>query len=83
MGLLFSSTTLCSILAYNKIIMRIHILSDLHNEFDPYIPMVQDVDMAILADDTDIKTRGVEWAKRAFFVLSCMSPAITSITAGI
>ncbi|MEH6498996.1 MAG: metallophosphoesterase [Pseudoalteromonas distincta] len=46
--------------------MRIHVLSDLHNEFDPFIPEVTDVDVVILAGDIDVKARGVAWAKSAF-----------------
>lgn len=46
--------------------MRIHLLSDLHNEFDLFEPEVHDADVVILAGDIDLKTRGVEWAKKAF-----------------
>ncbi len=46
--------------------VRIHLLSDLHNEFSPYIPQLLDVDVVILAGDIDVKTRGVAWAKQAF-----------------
>lgn len=46
--------------------MRIHLLSDLHNEFEPYTPLPHDVDVVILAGDIDIKSRGVEWARRSF-----------------
>lgn len=46
--------------------MRIHLLSDLHNEFEPYLPSKLDVDLVILAGDIDIKTRGVAWAGKAF-----------------
>lgn len=46
--------------------MRIHLLSDLHNEFDTYIPSVVDADIVILAGDIDVKGRGVQWAKQAF-----------------
>lgn len=46
--------------------MRIHLLSDLHNEFSAYIPSVVDADIVILAGDIDVKARGVEWAKQAF-----------------
>lgn len=34
--------------------MRIHLLSDLHNEFDTYIPSVVDADIVILAGDIDV-----------------------------
>lgn len=46
--------------------MRIHLLSDLHNEFSHFIPELLDVDLVILAGDIDVKARGVEWAKQAF-----------------
>lgn len=46
--------------------MRIHLLSDLHNEFDLFEPEVRDADAVILAGDIDVKTRGVEWAKNTF-----------------
>ena len=46
--------------------MRIHLLSDLHNEFSPFTPEVLETDVVILAGDIDVKTRGVDWAKRAF-----------------
>lgn len=46
--------------------MRIHLLSDLHNEFDPFIPETLNCDVVILAGDIDLKTRGVEWAKQSF-----------------
>ncbi len=46
--------------------MRIHLLSDLHNEHDTYRPPAVDADIVILAGDIDVKARGVEWAKKAF-----------------
>lgn len=46
--------------------MRIHLLSDLHNEFDLFEPEVRDADIVILAGDINVKTRGVEWAKNTF-----------------
>ena len=46
--------------------MRIHLLSDLHNEFDLFEPEVRDADAVILAGDINVKTRGVEWAKNTF-----------------
>ncbi len=47
-------------------IMRIHLLSDLHNEFEPFTPEPLDCDVVILAGDIDLKARGVEWAKQSF-----------------
>jgi len=46
--------------------MKIHLLSDLHNEFDRFTPDELEADVVILAGDIDLKTRGVEWAKKAF-----------------
>ncbi|WAG79128.1 metallophosphoesterase family protein [Metapseudomonas furukawaii] len=46
--------------------MRIHLLSDLHNEFNTFTPEQLNVDVVILAGDIDKKTRGVAWAKQVF-----------------
>lgn len=61
--------------------MRIHLLSDIHNDnrtLPPlrgvrkkgvkahYVPSVTDADVVILAGDIDEKGRGVEWAANAF-----------------
>lgn len=46
--------------------MRIHPLSDLHNEFALFTPEVSDADVVILAGDIDLGTRGIEWARQAF-----------------
>ena len=48
--------------------MRIHILSDLHNEFDEYVPSptARSADILILAGDIDVGLRGMEWADRTF-----------------
>lgn len=46
--------------------MRIHLLSDLHNEFSPFTPVVRDADVVILAGDIDVKARGLEWARQEF-----------------
>lgn len=47
--------------------MRIHLLSDLHNEFGtPFVPSVTDADVTVLAGDIDVKGRGVAWAQGAF-----------------
>ncbi|MCP4042647.1 MAG: phosphoesterase, partial [Gammaproteobacteria bacterium] len=49
--------------------MKIHILSDLHNEFFPYYQLPPDIvetdaEVIILAGDIDIRGQGVEWAIR-------------------
>ncbi|WP_137823032.1 metallophosphoesterase family protein [Pseudomonas sp. D(2018)] len=46
--------------------MRIHLLSDLHNEISPFVPEVVDADVVILAGDIDVKARGLAWAKQVF-----------------
>ncbi|MEH6486711.1 MULTISPECIES: metallophosphoesterase [Pseudomonas] len=46
--------------------MRIHLLSDLHNEFSPFSPQMLNADVVVLAGDIDVKARGVAWAKQAF-----------------
>ncbi len=46
--------------------MKIHFLSDLHNERDPYTPVVRDADLVILAGDIDEGTRGMTWARHTF-----------------
>lgn len=48
--------------------MRIHLLSDLHNEFDVYHPEKVDADVVLLAGDIDIKARALDWAREAFDV---------------
>lgn len=48
--------------------MRIHLLSDLHNEFSPFIPEPLDCDVVILAGDIDVNTRAVDWARQSFSV---------------
>lgn len=55
--------------------MKIHVLSDLHNEFqriifkEPFLP-VQKVpcDVVVLAGDIDYGVHGLEWAKKTFSV---------------
>ncbi len=46
--------------------MKLHILSDLHNERALYTPRVTDTDLVILAGDIDEGTRGMDWARAAF-----------------
>ena len=45
---------------------RLHILSDLHNEFQPFEPVTTDADVVILAGDIATKARAVQWAASAF-----------------
>src|SRR3990167_1772680 len=44
--------------------MRIHLLSDLHNEFGPFTPQPLGCDVVILAGDIYVKARAVEWARQ-------------------
>ncbi|MCS8153518.1 metallophosphoesterase [Pseudomonas aeruginosa] len=46
--------------------MKLHLLSDLHNEFRVYQPRRLDADVIVLAGDIDIKERAIDWATRAF-----------------
>lgn len=46
--------------------MKIHILSDVHLEFDAYSPPELDVDVVVLAGDIDVGVGGVEWATHTF-----------------
>lgn len=46
--------------------MKILILSDLHLEFEPLFIPNTDADVVVLAGDINLKTRGLEWAIKAF-----------------
>ncbi len=46
--------------------MRLHILSDLHQEFAPFKPSAVEADVLILAGDIDRGMRGLLWAQSAF-----------------
>ncbi|MEQ8322020.1 MAG: metallophosphoesterase [Rhodospirillales bacterium] len=48
--------------------MRLYILSDLHNEFQEFVPplSIGQIDAVILAGDIDLGTRGIEWAANTF-----------------
>jgi predicted phosphodiesterase len=48
--------------------MNIHVLSDLHNEFEVFEPESSGADVVVLAGDIDVGTRGIEWAARTFRV---------------
>jgi predicted phosphodiesterase len=45
---------------------RLHILSDLHCEFDQYRAQPVDADVIVLAGDIDHGTKGLEWARSSF-----------------
>ncbi|PZP22272.1 metallophosphoesterase [Pseudomonas kuykendallii] len=46
--------------------MRIHLLSDLHLEFEPFLPAKVDADIVVLAGDIHVKGRGIAWARAHF-----------------
>lgn len=46
--------------------MRLHILSDLHTEFDEFDPPETDADIVVLAGDIGVGRGGIEWAVRQF-----------------
>ncbi|WP_121104869.1 metallophosphoesterase [Pseudomonas sp. WPR_5_2] len=46
--------------------MKIHLLSDLHLEFQDFSPATHDADVVVLAGDINLLARGVEWANKAF-----------------
>jgi Icc-related predicted phosphoesterase len=41
--------------------LRIHVLSDLHNEFEPYNPSKVDCDVVVLAGDLGLGMNGLKW----------------------
>jgi predicted phosphodiesterase len=47
-------------------LIKLHVLSDLHNEFSPYQPTANAFDLVILGGDIDVKARGVTWANEVF-----------------
>lgn len=48
--------------------MRVIIYSDLHNEFERFIPPDVQADVVVLAGDIDLQARGVLWANEVFQV---------------
>ena len=46
--------------------MKLHILSDLHNEFVPFDPPKVNADIVVLAGDIDVGINGLVWATKAF-----------------
>ncbi|NWF06698.1 metallophosphoesterase family protein [Pseudomonas salomonii] len=46
--------------------MKILVLSDLHNEFSPFVPPDVHADVVVLAGDIDLKSKGVIWANETF-----------------
>jgi len=52
--------------------MKFHILSDLHIEFEPFVLPESDADIILLAGDTSVGTRGIDWAIKQ----SCNKPVM-------
>jgi len=48
--------------------MRIHVLSDLHLEEQPFTPDAGDADVVVLAGDIHNGAAGIEWAEQVFGV---------------
>ena len=48
--------------------MRIQIFSDIHNEFETYVPKQAETDIVVLAGDIHTKNRGIAWASEKFDV---------------
>jgi predicted phosphodiesterase len=46
--------------------MKLHILSDLHNEFSVLVPMETDADVVVLAGDIAKVANGIHWARASF-----------------
>ena len=46
--------------------MRLHILSDLHLEFEDYTPERIKAEVVILAGDIHVGSKGIQWAKKHF-----------------
>ena len=46
--------------------MRLHILSDLHLEFEPFTPPVVEAEVVILAGDVSTGRNGLKWALKTF-----------------
>ncbi len=46
--------------------MKLHILNDLHIEFEDFAPPVTDADVVILAGDIGVGVEGLRWAKERF-----------------
>jgi predicted phosphodiesterase len=46
--------------------MKVRVLSDLHLEFQDWVPPKSDADVIVLAGDIHLGVSGVEWARRTF-----------------
>lgn len=54
------------LVCFNDEHMRLHILSDLHIEFDDFTPSATNADIVVLAGDIGVGTGGLEWACEHF-----------------
>ncbi len=46
--------------------MKLHILNDLHIEFEDFEPPVTDADVVVLAGDICVGTEGLQWTEARF-----------------
>ena len=46
--------------------MKLHVLNDLHIEFEDFEPPATDADVAILAGDVGVGMGGLHWAEKRF-----------------
>ena len=46
--------------------MKLHILNDLHIEFEDFVPLATDTDVVILAGDIGVGLEGLQWAETRF-----------------
>ena len=46
--------------------MKLHLLSDLHLEFEGLTPPATDADVVLLPGDIHLGVKGIEWAKHTF-----------------
>ncbi len=54
------------VLRLRQLGMKIRILSDLHLEFQDWVPPKSDVDIVVLAGDIHVGDHGIDWAPRSF-----------------
>ena len=55
-----------AILTWEKGLMKLHVLADIHVEFAAFTPPKTDADIIVLAGDIHIGQKGLEWAKENF-----------------
>ncbi|MEM9690500.1 MAG: metallophosphoesterase, partial [Pseudomonadota bacterium] len=46
--------------------MKLHILSDIHVEFEAFVPPATDADVIVLAGDIHVGRKGLDWALEQF-----------------